>query len=74
MIQTGDGDFGVQNGQFGFNIAGTANIPIVVEGCADLAGPVWVPLQSLTLTNGLFHFSEPAEANSPGRYCRIGSQ
>lgn len=73
LIQTGDGNFGVRNGQFGFNITGTANIPIVVEGCANAAGPVWVPLQSLTLTNGLFHFSEPVEANSPGRYYRIGS-
>ena len=35
LIQTGDGSFGVQNNQFGFNITGTANIPIVVEACTN---------------------------------------
>ncbi len=74
LIQTGDGSFGVQNGQFGFNITGTTNIPIVVEACANLAGPVWTPLQSLTLTNGAYYFSEPFQPGSVGRYYRISSQ
>ncbi len=73
LIQTGDGSFGVQNNQFGFNITGTANIPIVVEACADLTSPVWTPLQILTLTNGLFHFSDPQWTNYPGCYYRIRS-
>ena len=64
LIQTGDGSFGVQNGQFGFNITGTSNIPIVVEACTNLAGPVWTPLQSLTLTNGAYYFSEPFQPGS----------
>ena len=73
QIQTGDGSFGVQNNQFGFNITGTSNIPIVVEACANLASPVWIALQSLTLTNGLFYFSEPLQTNGSGRYYRISS-
>jgi hypothetical protein len=73
LIQTGDGNLGVRNNQFGFDITGTANIPIVVEACANLASPVWTPLQSLTLTNGLFYFSEPVQANSAGRFYRISS-
>jgi hypothetical protein len=74
LIQTGDGSFGVRTNYFGFNIAGTANIPIVVEACTNLANPVWTPLQSLALTNGLFYFSEPFQAGIKGRYYRIGSQ
>ena len=74
LIQTGDGNFGARAGQFGFDITGTANIPIVVEACANLATPVWTPLQSLTLTNGLFYFSEPMQTSIPARFYRIGSQ
>jgi hypothetical protein len=73
LIQTGDGNFGVQNNQFGFDIKGTAAIPIVVEGCTNLANPVWTALTNVTLTNGLFHFSEPAQPASAGRFYRIGS-
>jgi hypothetical protein len=74
LIQTGDGSFGVQNNQFGFNITGTTNIPIVVEASTGLASPVWTPLQSLTLTNGSYYFSETFQPGSAGRFYRIGSQ
>jgi hypothetical protein len=73
LIQASDASFGVRNNQFGFNITGTAKIPIVVEACTDLTTSVWTPLQTLTLTNGLFYFSEPVQTNSSGRYFRIRS-
>ena len=63
----------MRSNQFGFDITGTSNIPIVVEASANLAGPVWTPLQSLTLTNGLFHFSDPQWTNYPVRFYRISS-
>jgi hypothetical protein len=72
-IQVSGGGFGVSDNQFGFNIIGTANIPIAVEACANLASPVWIPLQTLTLANGSFHFSEPFQTNLSGRYYRISS-
>jgi hypothetical protein len=72
LIATGP-SFGVQGNQFGFDITGTTNIPIVVQACTNLAQPVWLPLQSLTLTNGLVHFSEPVQSNSPARFYRIGA-
>ena len=50
---------------------GTTNIPIAVEACTNLASPVWVPLGTATLTNGMFHFSEPIQTRSPGRFYRI---
>jgi len=73
MIQTSDGSFGVRSNQFGFNITGTANIPIAVEACANLASPVWTPLQALKLTNGSFYFSDPQWTNFPVRFYRISS-
>jgi len=73
LIQTGNGNFGVQNNQFGFDITGTPAIPIVVQASTNLANPVWTALTNVTLTNGLFHFSEPLQAGSAARYYRIGS-
>src|ERR1700728_406751 len=64
-------NFGLQSNQFGFDIAGTTNIPIVIQACTNLAHPIWVPLQTLTLTNGLVHFSEPFQTNTPARFYRI---
>jgi hypothetical protein len=71
VIQTGDGYFGVQSNQFGFNVTGAANIPVVVQACANLANPVWTPLQTVSLTNGAFYFSDAQWTNYPGRYYSI---
>ncbi len=71
LIHTGGGNFGVQNGLFGFTITGTTNIPIAVEACTNVAIPVWAELQSLLLTNGSFYFNEPFQSNSAGRFYRI---
>ncbi|HEY5041784.1 MAG TPA: leucine-rich repeat domain-containing protein [Verrucomicrobiae bacterium] len=72
QAQTGDASFGVKANQFGFNITGTANIPILVEACASL-GDAWVPLQTLSLTNGSVYFSDPQWANYPSRFYRLSS-
>jgi len=69
--QTSDGSFGVQQKQFGFNIAGTADIPLVIEATADLSATSWIPLQSCTLTNGLLYFSDPQWKNYSQRFYRI---
>jgi hypothetical protein len=72
LIQTGDGSFGVQNNQFGFNITGTNNFTVVVKACTNLASPVWTPLQTVTLTNGSFYFSDPQWTNYPSRFYGLG--
>jgi hypothetical protein len=72
VIETGGTNFGVRDNQFGFNIAGAADIPIVVEACSNLANPVWTPIQSLKVTNKLVHFSESFQAESSGRFYSIG--
>jgi hypothetical protein len=66
-------NFGVQNNTFGFTISWATNTSFVVEASANLAGPVWTPLQTNTLTNGSFYFSEPLQTNSSGRFYRIRS-
>jgi hypothetical protein len=71
-IQASGTNFGIQNGQYGFDITAPTNLPIAIEACDDLSQSNWVVLERLTLTNGLFHFSESFQSNSPARFYRIG--
>jgi len=64
---------GVGPAGFGFNITGTADIPIVIEAATNLNNASWVPRQSLNLTNGAFHFSDPDWTNHPSCNYRIRS-
>jgi hypothetical protein len=73
QIQTGGTNFGVRSNRFGFDVTGTTNIPIVVQTSASLSSPAWTPLTNVTLTNGLFYFSDAGWSNYPGRYYRISS-
>ena len=72
-FQTGEGGFGVLNNQFGFNIRGTTNIPILVEASANLASAAWTSLLTCTLTNGSICFSDGDWTNYPARFYRIRS-
>jgi hypothetical protein len=72
-IQTADSRFGVRSDGFGFNIAGTPNIRLVVEATSSLTSCAWMPLQSLTLTNGLVAFRDQGWTNRPARFYRIRS-
>jgi hypothetical protein len=78
QAQTGDGSFGVQNNQFGFNITGSSNLVIVVEAAMNLSNPVWSPVATNTLntftgTNGTSYFSDPQWTYFPGRFYRLRS-
>jgi len=66
-------NFGVRDNSFGFDVAGTTDIPIVIEACTNSASQSWVRLQSFTLTNGLIHFSDSGWINFPARLYRIRS-
>jgi hypothetical protein len=66
-------NFGVQSNAFGFTISWATNTSFVVEASTDLAGSVWTPLQTNTLTNGSFYFSDPAWASYPNRFYRISA-
>jgi hypothetical protein len=73
QAQTTDASFGVHSNQFGFNITGTPDIPFVVEASTNLTSSGWVPLQSCTLTNGSFYFSDPQWTNYPTRFYRLAA-
>jgi hypothetical protein len=73
LIKTSGSGFGIENNQFGFDITGVANIPIVVEACSNLCNPTWSQLQIFTLTNGSVQFTDPAETRDSSRYYRIRS-
>ena len=63
--------FGFLNNRFGFTVTGTANIPVVVEACTNLAGGDWVSLQTITLNNGSFYFSDANWKTYPARFYRL---
>ena len=73
LAQTSDATFGVRQNGFGFNIAGTPDIPMVIEASTDVTARSWVPLQSCTLTNGSIYFSDPQWTSYPSRVYRIRS-
>ena len=62
---------GVRGHRFGFNVAGTTNIPIVVEACTDPTRPHWTAVGTCNLTNGLIYFSDPAWTSYPARFYRL---
>jgi BspA type Leucine rich repeat region (6 copies) len=63
--------YGLRNYQFGFNITGTTNIAVVVEACTNLVNSNWIELQTNTLSEGSFHFSDSQWANFPYRFYRL---
>jgi hypothetical protein len=66
-------NFGVQSNQFGFTISWATNVPIAVEACTDLGSGAWQPLQTGTLSGGVFYFSDPGWTNYGSRFYRVGT-
>jgi hypothetical protein len=64
--------FGVRNNQFGFNVVGTNDFTVVVEAATNLENPEWTPLQTFTLTNGQYFFSDATWTNYSSRFYRLG--
>jgi len=78
QAQTADGSFGIGTNGFGFNIAGSSNLVIVVEAATNLANPLWSPVSTNSLntvvgTNGVSYFSDPQWANYSSRFYRFSS-
>ena len=70
-VQTGNAGFGVMGNQFGFDINWISGQTVVVEACTNLSNPVWLPVQTNTLTGGTAHFTDPQWTNYPGRFYRL---
>jgi len=73
LIQVNSPGLGVHTNQFWFNITGPTNLLIVVEACTNIANPIWISLQTNTLTGGSFYFSDPGWTNYPARFYRTRS-
>jgi hypothetical protein len=69
--QPQDATFGVLSNQFGFNITGSRDLVVVVEGCTNLAQPRWFPVATNTLANGTSYFRHPEWTNSAACFYRL---
>jgi hypothetical protein len=72
-IDITDVSFGMGSNVFGFKISCGTNIPVVIEATTNLAAAEWVPLRTITLTNGSIYFSDPPWTNYPSRFYRVRS-
>jgi hypothetical protein len=72
ILASGPGLGGQSNG-FGFNITGTADIPVVLEATTSLGSGGWVVLASFNLINGSVYFNDPDWTNYPARMYRLRS-
>ncbi len=71
QVRTSDPNFGIRSNRFGFTIVGTADIPVVVDACTNLANPVWISLQGDTLTDGAWYFADSDWTNHQARFYRL---
>ncbi len=65
------GSFGVRTNQFGFNIAGSSGLVVVIEGTTSLSNPTWLPLQTNTVKGGSLYFTDLNWTNYPSRFYRV---
>ena len=63
----------VQDGTCRFTVGWTEGQSVVVEACTDLDDPVWVPLDSRTLEDCGFLFSDSEAAGHSNRFYRLRS-
>lgn len=68
---TADGNSCIQDGQFRFSIGWASGRTVVVDVCTNLADPVWIPLQTITLPSDRCFFSDPDWASVPDRFYRL---
>ena len=68
-----DDNFAIQANHFGFDIAGTSNLTVMVETCTNLVTADWTPAGTNTLINGVSYFSDALLTNIPARFYRIHS-
>lgn len=71
QIVTNGGNFGLNAGEVGFSINGTAGIPITISASTNLDAGAWTAVQSCTLTNGSIYFADPASSGYSNRFYTI---
>ncbi len=58
----------VTSGNFQFQMAGPADVTVVVQACTNLTNPIWISLATNTLGSGTNYFSDAQWANYPCRF------
>ena len=66
--------FAIQTNGFGFKVINTGTQSVVVDACASLANPIWIPLRTNTPSEGSFIFNDSQWIDYPGRFYRVRSQ
>jgi len=70
-ILTGDGDFGMRAGGFGFNVTGSPSQSAVIEASTNLV--TWTALCTNAVGSSPLYFSDPCRTNSPSQFYRLRS-
>lgn len=71
VIRTTNGNFGMLTNGFNFNITGPDGQVVVVEACTNLAGGIWAPVKTNTLTGGSVDFNDPSATNRSKHFYRV---
>ncbi len=70
-VQSG-ATFGFGPGGFGFKVAGTAGIPVMIEAVGNLCTGVWDTVVETALDgSGFLNFTDPDASGMPARFYRI---
>jgi hypothetical protein len=54
-------------------VAYHSNLVVVVEACTNLTNPIWIPIQTNTISGGSSDLYDPHWTNFPSCYYRVRS-
>lgn len=73
VILSHTSDFGPSSEGFGFRISWAEDADVIVEAATDLRAPVWLPVSTNTLVNGVSKFIDPHWTDFSTRSYRVVS-
>jgi hypothetical protein len=73
QIETASG-LGFQTNQFGFNLSWAAGQTAIVKACTNLLNPMWLPIQTNSLSSNSVYFSDPQSKNYSRRFYQVVPQ
>lgn len=71
VIDTQDPRFGFDEAEFGFSIVSVNALTVDIQVSDDLESSNWTDLGTVTLTDGIFDFSDPGSAEAMVRFYRL---
>ncbi len=72
-ILAGSTNLALINNQFRFTVSWATNLSVIVQTSTNLSNPVWTPVITNALSNGIFYFSDSKWTNYHSRFYRISS-